>query len=72
MNFVGDETIAAQLNAVQKELLDAHPPKAFIDNMELREELGRKLTQISEEAGKVTEQDINTVTGDYRRKVNWE
>jgi hypothetical protein len=72
MNFVGDETISAQLDAVQKELLDAHPAKSFIDNQELREELGRKLTVIAEEATKVTEQDINSVTGDYRRKVNWE
>jgi hypothetical protein len=72
MNFVGDQGIASQLDAVQKELLDAHPVKDFSDNMELREELGRKMAMIVEEASKVSEQDINSVTGDYRRKVNWE
>jgi hypothetical protein len=71
MNFVGDKTIESQLDAVQKELLDAHPESTFVDNAELREELGRRLTMVVEEAGKMSEQDINGVTGDYSRKVNW-
>jgi hypothetical protein len=71
MNFVGDKTIEAQLDAIQRELLDAHPDTAFLDNVELKEELGRRLATVVEEAGKLSDQDLDTVTGGYKRKVNW-
>jgi hypothetical protein len=71
MNFVGDQTIAAQLEAVQRELLEGHPKDVFVKDMDMREELGRRLNLIVEEAGKVSEQDINSVTGEYNRKVSW-
>lgn len=71
MNFVGDQTIEDQLNAIQKELLDTHEETAFLNNVELKEELGRRLATVVEEAGKLSEQDLNTVTGGYKRRVNW-
>jgi len=70
MNFVGDETIENQLDAVRKELLDAHPTESFKDDMETRAELGRRLTLIVEETEKITSSDINKVTGGYHRRVN--
>lgn len=72
MNFVGDQTLAEQLDAMQKELLDAHPEDVFVKDMDLREELGRRLNLVVEEAAKVSEQDVNTVTGEYNRKINWQ
>ena len=71
MNFVGDQTIEAQLDAIQKELLDTHESTAFLDNVELKEELGRRLATVVEDAGKLSDQDLNAVTGGYKRKVNW-
>ena len=71
MNFVGDQTIEAQLDAIQKELLEAHPNTAFLEDVELKEELGRRLNLVVEEAGKLSDQDLDSVTGDYKRKVNW-
>jgi len=71
MNFVGDQTIEAQLDAIQTELLNAHPDTEFLNNVELKEELGRRLNLVVEEAGKIADQDLDSVTGDYKRKVNW-
>jgi hypothetical protein len=70
MNFVGDKSIEDSLNAVRKELIDAHPTSEFSDNEELKAELGRRLNLIAEQAQAIT--DINSVTGEYRRKINWE
>jgi len=74
MNFVGDQSVSAQLDTLKNELLDAHPSADFAnkENKDLREELSRKLLLVVEEAGKIAEQDINAITGDYSRKVNWE
>jgi F0F1-type ATP synthase membrane subunit b/b' len=71
MNFVGDQTIEAQLNAVHAELLDGRPENVFVEDMDLREELGRRLAVVVEEAGKLTDSDLNNVTGGYNRKVAW-
>lgn len=71
MNFVGDQTIESQLNAIQKELLDSHPENVFVDNVELREELGRKLSLVVQEAGKIGDSDVNGITGEYNRRVIW-
>jgi hypothetical protein len=70
MNFVGDKTIEQSLNSLRKEILDAHPASAFSDDEDLKIELQRRLNLIAEQAGSTT--DINSVTGEYRRKINWE
>ena len=72
MNFIGDKTIEDQLESVRKELLDACPVESFKDDMETRAELGRRLALIVEETEKLTGADINKVTGEYHRKINWE
>ncbi len=70
MNFVGDKTIEAQLEAVRSEFL-GHDPKTIAEDLDLQTELGAKLTQIAEQAGKIANQDINGVTSQYVRAVNW-
>jgi hypothetical protein len=69
MNFVGDKTIEASLDSLRKEILDVHPASAFSDNEELKIELQRRLNLIADQAASTT--DINTVSGEYRRKINW-
>lgn len=71
MNFVGDQTIEAQLDAIQKEILDGHDDTAFLDNVELKEELGRRLIAVTEAAKNITDQDVDSVAGGYKRKINW-
>jgi hypothetical protein len=70
MNFVGDKTVENSLDSLKKELLDSHPTSAFSDNEELKIELQRRLNLIAEQAASTT--DISSITGEYRRKVNWE
>jgi hypothetical protein len=70
MNFVGDTTVEESLNSLRKEILDAHPVSAFSDDEELKIELQRRLNLIAEQAASTT--DINSVSGEYRRKINWE
>lgn len=69
MNFVGDKSIEESLDSVRKDLLDAHPTSAFSDNEELKVDLQRRLNLIADQASSMT--DINSVTGEYRRKINW-
>jgi hypothetical protein len=70
MNFVGDKTIEDSLNSIRKELIDVHPTSAFTDNAELQTELKRRLNLVAQQASSMT--DINSITGEYRRKINWE
>jgi hypothetical protein len=70
MNFVGDKTVEASLESLRKEIIDAHPVAAFSDNEELKIDLQRRLNLIAEQAASTT--DINSVTGQYKRKINWE
>lgn len=70
MNFVGDESIEQSLNSLRKEIIDANPPSEFTSNDELKIELQRRLNLIVEQAASVS--DINSVSGEYRRKINWE
>jgi hypothetical protein len=70
MNFVGDTTVEESLNSLRAEIIDAHPVSAFSDNEELKIELQRRLNLIAQQAASTT--DINSVTGEYRRKINWE
>lgn len=67
MNFVGDKTIEESLNSIRKELLDTHPTTEFTNNDELKIELKRRLNLIAEQAQSMT--DINSITGEYRRKI---
>jgi hypothetical protein len=70
MNFVGDQSIEAALEKVKKELIDLHSTSEFTDNVELKVELKRHLDKIVEEASSIT--DISSITGQYRRKVQWQ
>jgi hypothetical protein len=70
MNFVGDKTIEASLNSLRKEILDVNPASEFSSNEELKAELGRRLNLIVEQATNTT--DISSITGQYKRKINWE
>jgi hypothetical protein len=70
MNFVGDRTIEESLESVRKELLDLHTPAQISDNAELKVELQRRLNLIADQASSMT--DISSVTGQYKRKINWQ
>ncbi len=68
-NFVGDAKIENQLNALKEEFLEQHTTPAISGNVELQEELHRRLNLVSEMASDIT--DISSVTGEYQRKINW-
>ena len=72
MNFVGDEAISVQLDAVKTQFLDAYGNEDLSKNLDLQTELAEALTQITAEASKITEQDVGQITGRYARRVNWE
>ena len=72
MNFVGDQSISEQLDAVKREFLDAHPTEFLTGSLDLQTELATRLQQVVAEAEKITEQDIDGVTGQYVRVVNWQ
>jgi hypothetical protein len=69
MNFVGDVAIENQLDALKKDFLDAYSSEE-ISSGELQEELKRRLGELAEVAGNMT--DISNITGEYRRKIAWE
>lgn len=70
LNFVGDDEIESQLEKVRREFLDPNNATTIQGDEELKEELGRRLGEIAEKASNIT--DINSVTGEYRRKISWE
>lgn len=70
LNFVGDQKIEEQLSALKTEFLNVHTTKKISDDSELTGELQRRLHEISEMAIDMT--DINSVTGEYRRKIDWQ
>jgi hypothetical protein len=70
LNFVGDLRIETELLNLRKEFLSVHTSDTLKDNADLREELGRRLTMISEAASDIT--DINSVTGEYKRQIQWQ
>lgn len=70
LNFVGDQKIEDQLDSLKKDFLDAYSPKNISKRTELKVELVRRLHDLSEVAANVT--DVNSVTGEYRRKVDWQ
>lgn len=69
-NFVGDAKIENQLTALKEEFLDKYTTPAISKDIELQDELQRRLHELSEAASDMT--DINSVTGEYRRKINWQ
>ena len=69
LNFVGDQDVESQLKALNDELLNAYPATQFAEDKSLQEELTRKLTEINDVVSKT---DINSVTGEYKRKIVWE
>ena len=70
MNFVGDTTVEESLESLRREILDAHPSQEFKDNAELKVELKRRLDMVAEQASALS--DISQVTGQYRRKIDWQ
>lgn len=70
MNFVGDKSVEQSLDALRKDLIDVNPVSEFTSNEELKIELQRRLNLIADQAASTT--DINSITGEYRRKINWE
>jgi hypothetical protein len=69
LNFVGDVQVEEQLKALNDELLNSYPASQFGEDQSLQEELKRKLVEIGET---VNVTDLNSVTGEYKRKVVWE
>jgi hypothetical protein len=68
-NFVGDAVVENQLTALKEEFLEKHTTPAISKDVELQGELHRRLSLLSETASKMT--DINSVTGEYHRKINF-
>jgi hypothetical protein len=69
-NFVGDATVEQQLDALKRDFLDAHTNEEIAEGSDLQEELKRRIGELAEVASNMT--DINSVTGEYRRKINWD
>jgi hypothetical protein len=70
MNFVGDQTVEEQLTALQRDFLTVDS-STYVEDVDLKIELGKRLEQVSQAASALTEQDINGVTSQYVRVVNW-
>ncbi len=69
LNFVGDVSIEKQLLDLKNNFLEKHTSPEIIKSDDLQLELKRKLNLIVKEAGNVS--DIDEVTGQYRRKIQW-
>lgn len=70
LNFVGDVKIEQQLETLKKEFLNTHTTEQITDEVELQDELKRRLGELADVAADMT--DISSVTGEYRRKINWQ
>lgn len=70
LNFVGDVTVESQLESLRKEILDIYPVQKINDEEEIQVELKRKLNEIADVASQTT--DINGITSEYRRRIQWE
>jgi hypothetical protein len=67
MNFIGDATVEAQLDALKSEVLDKYTVKEMADSGEGLTSLKRKLTEIISCTADVS--DLPSITGGYRRKM---
>jgi hypothetical protein len=68
LNFLGDGEIGKQLEDLRKGLLDGHDDLA--ENEDLKTQLKATLASIVDRAGNFT--DINSVTGEFKRRIAWE
>lgn len=69
MNFVGDTTIEEELNKLKSDFLDNYSNKQISNEVELQAELKRRLKIVSKKATDIT--DINSITGQYHRKLSF-
>lgn len=69
MNFVGDSLVSEQLDALRSNFLNVHDNSVIADDSSLQEELGRRLNSIVETIESTS--DISSITGSYRRKINF-
>jgi len=69
LNFVGDQKVEAQLESLRKEFLSAHTSEQITEQSDLQDELKRRLNLLADVASDMT--DINSVTGEYKRKIEW-
>jgi hypothetical protein len=70
MNFVGDKKVEDQLNNLQRDFLNVHSTETITSDVELQDELKRRLGDLAAVVGDMT--DVNSVTGEYRRKIDLE
>jgi hypothetical protein len=70
LNFVGDQKIEEELENLKKDFLDAHSLEQISEEKDLQEELHQRLESLSKTASDMT--DINSITGEYRRKIDWD
>ena len=70
MNFVGDVKVEEQLETLRKEFLNTHTTEEISEQGDLQEELKRRLGVVMDTASDVS--DINSITGEYQRKVSWQ
>lgn len=70
LNFVGDTQIEEQLQALRKDYLEVYPPSQINKDEDIKAELGRRLKSLSDAAANMT--DVNSVTGQYKRKIVWQ
>jgi len=70
LNFVGDQKVEAQLELLQKEFLDVHSNEQITEQVDLQDELKRRLNLLIDSASDMT--DVNSITGEYKRKIEWQ
>ena len=70
MNFVGDQSVADQLDSLQKEVLSMNNSSTFADDESVKMELHKRLIDIATVASNMA--DIGEVTGGYKRRISWE
>ena len=69
LNFVGDVKIEEELAKLKKDFLDT-PVDKNEKVEDIQEELKKRLDSIIKVASETT--DVNSVTGEYKRKISWE
>jgi Protein of unknown function (DUF3150) len=70
LNFIGDSSVESQLEKLKTEFLDVHSTNDISKEDDLQEELSRRIDELAEVASNTT--DINTVTGEYNRRIAWD
>jgi len=69
LNFVGDIKIEEELDNLQRNFLDAYSSEQITKQIDLQSELKRRLGKLAKIAKETT--DINSITGQYKRKISW-